>query len=99
MAGSLTSRPRDDDAMGHAAIAAHRGTSGHQHPQHVVAALADLVEAGEPLPRPGEKSYRFRKENALRAIEAERGFAKRQADTQTATRITLAPPHKPSAAR
>ena len=40
-----------DDAMGHAATAAHRRAACHQHPQHVVAALARLAEAGEPLPR------------------------------------------------
>ena len=35
--------------MGYAATAAHRRAAGHQHPQHVVAALARLAEAGEPL--------------------------------------------------
>ena len=29
--------------------------AGHQHPQHVVTALAGLAEAGEPLPGPGEQ--------------------------------------------
>jgi putative SOS response-associated peptidase YedK len=48
---------------------------------------------------PARRVTDFEGKNALRAIEAERGFAKGQADTQTATRITLAPPHEPSAAR
>ena len=39
--------------MGHAAATAHRRAAGHQHPQHVVAALARLAEAGEPLSGPG----------------------------------------------
>ena len=34
---------------GHAATAAHRGAAGHQHQEYVVAALARLAEAGEPL--------------------------------------------------
>ena len=39
-----------DHAVGHAAATAHRRTAGHQHPQHVIAALARLAEAREPLP-------------------------------------------------
>jgi putative SOS response-associated peptidase YedK len=38
----------DADALGHAATAAHRRTAGHQHPQHVIAALARLAQAGTP---------------------------------------------------
>jgi putative SOS response-associated peptidase YedK len=30
---------------GHAAAAAHRRAAGHQHPQHIVAALARLAQA------------------------------------------------------
>ena len=41
-----------DDALGHAAATAHRRAAGHQHPQHVIAALARLAEAGEPLSCP-----------------------------------------------
>jgi hypothetical protein len=40
------------DALGNAATAAHRRTAGHEHPQHVIAALAWLAEAGKPLPGP-----------------------------------------------
>jgi putative SOS response-associated peptidase YedK len=29
---------------------AHRWAAGHQHPQHVIAALARLAEARKPLP-------------------------------------------------
>ena len=39
----------DHDAVGHAAATAHRRAAGHQHPQHVVTALARLAQAGEPL--------------------------------------------------
>ena len=48
------------DALGHAAAAAHRRAAGHQHPQHVVAALARLAEAGEPLPGPVQQLRRIR---------------------------------------
>jgi len=34
--------------------------AGHQHPQHVIAALARLAEAGEPLPCPGQQLRRVR---------------------------------------
>jgi hypothetical protein len=34
-----------DDAMGHADTTAHRRAAGHQHPQHVLTALARLAEA------------------------------------------------------
>jgi hypothetical protein len=30
------------------------GPPGHQHPQHVVAALAHVAQAGEPLLGPGQ---------------------------------------------
>jgi len=44
-------RHRDDsDALGNdAATAAHWWSTRHQHPQHVITALARLAEAGEPL--------------------------------------------------
>src|SRR5260370_216970 len=45
------SRPRaDHDALGHAATAAQRRAAGHQYPQHRVATLAGLAEAGKPVP-------------------------------------------------
>ena len=50
----------DDDALGHAAATAHRRAAGHQHPQHVIAALARLAQAGEPLPGPGQQLRRVR---------------------------------------
>ena len=54
-------RTRDDhDALGHAAAAADRRPAGHQHPQHLVAALARLAEAGEPLPGAGQQLRRIR---------------------------------------
>ena len=34
----------DDDALGHAAATASRWIPGHQHPQHVVTALARLAQ-------------------------------------------------------
>jgi hypothetical protein len=43
-----------DDALGHATTAAHRRSAGHQHPQHVIAALPRLAEAGEPVLGPGQ---------------------------------------------
>jgi hypothetical protein len=45
-------REMGDDALGHAATAAHRRAAGHQHPQHLLTALAGLAEAGKPLPGP-----------------------------------------------
>lgn len=37
---------RDDhDALGYAATAAHWRTTGHQHPQHLITALARLAQA------------------------------------------------------
>jgi hypothetical protein len=49
-------RPRAvHDSLGHAAAAAHGRPAGHQHPQHVVAALARLAQAGKSLPRPSEQ--------------------------------------------
>ena len=32
----------------------HRRPARHQHPQHLIAALARLAEAGKPLPRPAQ---------------------------------------------
>ena len=37
-------REMSDDAMGHAAATAHRRAAGHQHPQHVVTALAGWLK-------------------------------------------------------
>ena len=34
---------------------AHWRAAGHEHPQHVVTALADVAEAGEPLLGPGKQ--------------------------------------------
>ena len=39
----------DHDALGHAATAKVAVAPGDEHPEYVVAALARLVEAGEPL--------------------------------------------------
>ena len=50
----------DHDALGHAAATAHWRPAGHQHPQHVVAALARLAEAGEPLLGPVQQLRRIR---------------------------------------
>ena len=36
------------------------GPAGHQHPQHVVAALARLAEAGKPLPGAVQQLRRIR---------------------------------------
>jgi hypothetical protein len=56
-------RRRDGaDALGHAASTQDRRAAGHQHPRYVVAALARLAEAGEPLPRAGEQLRRVRPE-------------------------------------
>jgi hypothetical protein len=46
------------DALGHAAPAARRRFSRHQHPKHHVASLARLVEAGKPLPGSGQQLRR-----------------------------------------
>ena len=40
--------------------AAHRWAAGHQHPQHVIAALARLAEARKPLPGPVQQLRRIR---------------------------------------
>ena len=45
----------DDDALGHAAAATCRWIPGNEHQEYDVAALARLVEAGEPLPGPGQQ--------------------------------------------
>jgi putative SOS response-associated peptidase YedK len=37
-----------------------RTAAGHQHPQHVVAALAWLAQAGEPMPCPCQQLRRIR---------------------------------------
>ena len=50
-------------AVGDAIAASHRGTACHQHPQHVITALACVAQAGEPMPLPGQRLgstiYRF----------------------------------------
>src|SRR6187401_2893462 len=48
------------NTMEHTAAAAHRRAAGHQHPQHVLAALAWLAQAREPLPCPGQPLRRVR---------------------------------------
>ena len=48
------------DALGHAATTAHGRAASHQHPQHVIAALARLAEAREPMPGPGQQLRRVR---------------------------------------
>src|SRR5262249_13411996 len=48
------------DALGHAAPTQDGRAAGHQYPKHVVAALARLAEAGEPLPGAGEQLRRIR---------------------------------------
>ena len=54
-------RHRDDpDALGYAAATAHRWAAGDQHPQHVIAALARLAEAREPLLGPIQQLRRIR---------------------------------------
>jgi hypothetical protein len=45
-----TERETRRDALGHAATATNAGATCHQHPQHVIAALAHVAEAGEPVP-------------------------------------------------
>jgi putative SOS response-associated peptidase YedK len=46
--------------VGHAAATAHRRAARHQHPQHVITALARLAQAGEPVPCPGQQLCRVR---------------------------------------
>jgi hypothetical protein len=46
-------RELDPRAVGHAATTAHRRPAGHQHPQHVIAALAHVAQAGDPVSRSG----------------------------------------------
>jgi hypothetical protein len=46
MPGVFPDYPGDDaDALGHAATAAHGRPAGHEHPQHVLAALARLAQS------------------------------------------------------
>jgi hypothetical protein len=53
--------------MGHAATAAHRWAARNQHPQHDLAALAHVAQAGEPLSGAGQQLRRIRAwERALR---------------------------------
>jgi putative SOS response-associated peptidase YedK len=40
-------------------LAARGRPAGHQHPQHLVAALAHMAQAGAPLPRPGQQLRRI----------------------------------------
>ena len=48
------------DAVGHAAPTQDRRAAGHQHPQYLVAALAQLAETGESLPGAGQQLRRVR---------------------------------------
>jgi hypothetical protein len=50
----------EHDALGHAAATAHRRPAGHQHPQHVVTALAGVAQRREPVPCPGQQLRRVR---------------------------------------
>jgi hypothetical protein len=45
-----------EDALGHAAATAHRRATGHQRPQHVIAAQARRARAARPI----EKAARRR---------------------------------------
>jgi len=45
--------------VGHAAPAELRRAAGHQHPQHLVSALARLAEAGKPLHGPLQQLRRI----------------------------------------
>jgi hypothetical protein len=60
--------------MGHAAATAHWRSAGYQHPQHVLAALAGLAQAGEPVPGPGEQFRRVRAGAEPRDQEKGRGL-------------------------
>ena len=82
---------RDDpDALGHAAATAHRRAAGHERPQHVIAALARLVEAGEPQPGPGQQLRRVRTGAAL--ADAQRVINRLKAKKE---RIAFAPLRQP----
>ena len=50
----------DRDALGYAAATAHRRASGHQHPQHVLTALARLAQTGEPVSGARQQLRRIR---------------------------------------
>ena len=61
---------------------AHWRAAGHEHPQHVIAALARLAEAGEPMPGAGQQLRRVRtraepgdEEKGRGVVCAERGPA------------------------
>jgi len=46
-------RYRDGNhTLGHASTAAHARGASHEHPQHLITALAHVAQAGEPLPGP-----------------------------------------------
>jgi hypothetical protein len=49
----------DQDALGYAAAAEQRRSSGDQHPEYLVTALARLAEAREPVPRPVQQLCRI----------------------------------------
>jgi len=49
----------DDDALGNAASSEVRRAASHQHPEHRIAALARLAEAGKPLPGAGQQLLRI----------------------------------------
>jgi hypothetical protein len=38
-----------DDALGYATTVAHGRAASHEHPQHILAALAQLAQAGDPM--------------------------------------------------
>jgi len=54
-------RHRDgDDALGYATTAAHGRAARHEHPQHVLAALAHVAQAREPMLGPRQQLCRVR---------------------------------------
>jgi len=58
--------------VGYAAATANKRAAGHQHPQHVIAALARLAQAGEPMLGPCEQFCRdgepWRQRNGMDAL-------------------------------
>ena len=66
----------DADALGHAATATHWRSAGHQHPQHVIAALARLVKARVPLSGAVQQLCRVRPGAEPRDEEKGRGLVR-----------------------
>lgn len=62
--------------------AAHGRAAGHQHPQHVITALANVAQAGKPVLGPGKQLRRVRagakpgdQEKGCGVVRAQRGPA------------------------